>query len=144
MYRNCNAREHPQTSTATGEATSAQGHPPLPLVPAGERGRTYRLGNAVLRLVFVPVLFEPDKILKIGAVQEGIVRAFVADSGEWLGAVIVAGIHFHAVIELHDDLEQAVELLLRVCPLRKRAANTTHEQRITGDQLPVDQQTNSV
>src|SRR5882724_11149108 len=139
MYRNRNAREHPQTSTATGEATSAQSHPPLPLLPTGERGRTCSLGNPVLSLVFVPVLFEPDKILKIGAVQEGVVRAFVADSGEGLGAVIMAGIHFHAVIELHDDLEQALELLLRVCPLRKRPANTTHEQRITSDQLTVDQ-----
>ena len=102
------------------------------------------LGNAVLCLICVPMFFEPHKVLKICPTQEGIVGAFVANGGDWRGAVIVARVDFHTVIEPHDDLKQAVELIFRTRPLGKRATNTANKEGITRDELAVDQQTNGV
>src|SRR5690242_12518540 len=90
------------------------------------------------------MLFEPHKVLKIRALQEGVGGTFVADGRGWLRAVIVAGVDFHTVIEPHDNVEQAVELIFRTLPLRKRATNTPHEQGVTGHQLTIDQQTYGV
>jgi hypothetical protein len=43
-------------------------------------GETWRLlGNAMLSLVFLPVLLQPRKILEVRALQERIVGPFVAD-----------------------------------------------------------------
>src|SRR2546425_6734804 len=121
-----------------------QAHPPFPLYVRGKGRGQGSLGNPVLRLVFVPMFFEPHKVLKIRTPQEGIIGAFVTDGGEWRGAVIVARVDFHTVIEPHDDVEQAVELIFRTRPLGKRATNTSNEQGITRDELAVDQQTNGV
>ena len=90
------------------------------------------------------MLFEPHKVLKSRALQEGVGSTFVADGGKWRGAVIVARVDFHTVIESHDNVKQTVELIFRALPLGKRATNTPHEQGITGHQLAVDQQTYGV
>src|SRR5206468_8868819 len=118
--------------------------PGAPRQTGGAISRAQHLGNPVLRLVFVPMFFEPDKVLKIRALQEGVGGTFVADGRGWLRAVIVARIDFHTIIELHDDVKQAVELIVRTRPPRKRAPNTPHEQGITGHQLAIDQQTNGI
>src|SRR6266446_50233 len=107
--------------------------PSPPFTKGGKGKRPGSLGNTVLRLVFVPMFFEPHKVLKIRALQEGVGGTFVADGRGGLGTVIVAGVDFHTVIELHDDLEQAVELIFRALPLGKRATNTPDEQSVASD-----------
>jgi hypothetical protein len=82
--------------------------------------------------------------LKIRALQEGVGGTFVADGRGGLRTVIVAGVDFHPVIELQDNLEQAVELIFRTRPPRKRAPDTPHEQGIAGHQLAIDQHTHRV
>ena len=50
----------------------------------------------MLGFVFVPVLFQPHEILEIGALQEGVMGAFVANRGKGCWTIIMARIHFDA------------------------------------------------
>src|SRR5262245_7145937 len=89
------------------------------------------------RLVFVPMFLEPHKVLKFGALQEGIVRPLVANGGEGFCAIIVPGVDLNSIVKLQDDLKQAVKLFLGTAALKTGAANTANKERVTRDELAV-------
>jgi hypothetical protein len=103
------------------------------------------LGDAMLRFVCFPIFFEPHKIVKLRALQKGVMGPLIADGREWFFPIVVARIDFNGVVELEDDLEQTMELFLGTTPLRPRAPDAPHEERVTGDEFTIiDEETDRI
>jgi hypothetical protein len=95
------------------------------------------LGDTVLSFVCFPILLEPHKVLKIRALQKGVMDPLIADGGEWFCSIVVARIDLNGVVELEDDLKQAMELFLGATALKSGAPDASDEERVTSDELAI-------